>query len=220
MQALVHHHSQHIANLRLAQPVNSINAPIRFIFLGPPGAGKGTHAAILSANWQIPHLSTGDMLRQAIAKQTELGLQVQTYVDAGELVPDLLLLNLLEERLSQPDTERGWILDGFPRNLAQAEALEDLLHRFNQPYDLVVHFEVTHKIVIERISQYRHQGGSKEIIWKLLEIYQEQALPVLNFYQYRQNLYSVNGNLPIESVARILEVSLQPDGEDVENSML
>ncbi len=209
MQALARQNSKQTSHLQLVQPSTSIEVPRRLIFLGPPGAGKGTQAAILADQWQIPHISTGDMLRQAIAEKTAIGLQVQSYVNSGELVPDLLILYLLETRLSQPDTERGWILDGFPRNLAQAEVLEELLQRLNQPCDLVVHFEVTPQLLVERMLQRRRQDDTEEIIRKRLEIYQEQTLPVLNFYQQHQNLYPVNGNLAVESVARILQISLR-----------
>lgn len=214
MQALTRHHSKPISQLRLVQPSTSIEFPIRLIFLGPPGAGKGTQAAILANQWQIPHLSTGEMLRQAIAEETALGLQVQSFVEAGELVPDLLILYLLEERLGQLDTERGWILDGFPRNLAQAEALEELLQRLNQSCDLVVHFEVSSQRLMERMLQRRRADDQEDIIHKRLTIYQEQTLPVLNFYQHQHRLYPVNGNLPVESVTQILQVSFQPHPDD------
>lgn len=214
MQALTRHHSKSISQLRLVQPTASIEFPIRLIFLGPPGAGKGTQAAILANQWQIPHISTGDILRRAIAEETVLGLQVQSFVNAGELVPDLLILYLLEERLSQLNTERGWILDGFPRNLAQAEALEELLQRLNQSCDLVVHFEVSPQIVRERMLQRRRLDDQANIIQKRLAIYQEQTLPVLNFYQRQHCLYPINGNLPVESVTRILQLSLQSQSDE------
>ena len=101
----------------------------KLIFLGPPGAGKGTQAQILSSSYHIPHISTGDILRKAVKEQTPLGQKAQSYMDRGELVPDDLILDLIKERLSQPDTEKGWILDGFPRNVSQASFLEKTAER-------------------------------------------------------------------------------------------
>lgn len=92
----------------------------RLIFLGPPGAGKGTQAKTLAHNWNIPHISTGEILRQAMRERSALGIKAQDYVKRGELVPDGLVLDMVEERLSQPDSQSGWILDGFPRNVSQA----------------------------------------------------------------------------------------------------
>ena len=113
---------------------------MQLIFLGPPGAGKGTQAVSLSKRLNIPHISTGDILREAIAQQTSLGLQSATYLKAGELVPDVLIMSLIRERFSQPDVSKGWILDGFPRTLRQATALDDLLSILQQPYPKVVYF--------------------------------------------------------------------------------
>ena len=99
----------------------------KLIFLGPPGAGKGTQSNVIAEGFHIPHISTGDILRQAIAEQTPLGVKAKTYVDNGDLVPDDLILDLIKERLSQGDTQKGWILDGFPRNVTQADFLNGLL---------------------------------------------------------------------------------------------
>ena len=104
----------------------------QLIFLGPPGAGKGTQAETLASNWNIPHISTGEILRQAMREFSALGIKAQGYVERGELVPDRLVLDLVEERLSQPDTQSGWLLDGFPRNVSQAIFLDELLQKRNQ----------------------------------------------------------------------------------------
>ncbi len=104
----------------------------KLIFLGPPGAGKGTQGQVLAEFVNIPHISTGDILRSAIAKQTPLGIKAKNYVDNGNLVPDELILDLIEERLTQSDAQKGWILDGFPRNVAQADFLSSLLDKLNQ----------------------------------------------------------------------------------------
>ncbi len=125
---------------------------MRLIFLGPPGAGKGTQAKILASQWQIPHISTGDILREAIQGKTSLGIQAATYVEAGELVPDLLIMAIMRERFGREDVEKGWILDGFPRTLAQANALDQLLQIMRQPYGQVVYFEVPSDILVKRLS--------------------------------------------------------------------
>ncbi|MGH2413704.1 MAG: nucleoside monophosphate kinase, partial [Microcystaceae cyanobacterium] len=121
------------------------------IFLGPPGSGKGTQAQLLAEMLEIPHISTGEILRQAIAQQTSLGQKARSYVDRGELVPDELMLDLIRERLGQPDAQKGWILDGFPRNVAQASFLDRLLEELNQSSNYTVNLEVPDNIIIERL---------------------------------------------------------------------
>jgi adenylate kinase len=119
----------------------------RIVFLGPPGAGKGTQAAILSKQLGVPHLSTGDLLRAAVAAKTAVGLEAQTHMDAGRLVPDEVVLRILTERIAQPDAAAGFLLDGFPRNLAQAEALARIT-----PLDTVVAFDLPFPVLIDRLA--------------------------------------------------------------------
>ncbi|GAB4235726.1 MAG: adenylate kinase [Stanieria sp.] len=177
----------------------------RLIFLGPPGAGKGTQAQILSKLYQIPHISTGDILRQAVKEQTLLGQKAQSYMDRGELVPDELILDLIEERLSQPDTEKGWILDGFPRNVSQAAFLEKLLQKINLSADFVLNLEVPDEVLIERMLARGRKDDNKETISRRLEIYREQTAPVIDFYRQRKLLKVVNGDLNLESVTSLLK---------------
>lgn len=174
---------------------------MQLIFLGPPGAGKGTQAIALSQRLAVPHISTGDILRQAFARRTSLGLQAQSYVEAGELVPDTLILAMLRERLSKPDVSRGWILDGFPRTLNQAKALDELLTILSQPYPKVIYFEVTSGRLIDRLMQMNRPDDTASTIRRRLEIYDEQTTPLIDHYQRRLCLTTINANRPAAEVA-------------------
>ncbi|MCX8204202.1 MAG: adenylate kinase [Candidatus Nezhaarchaeota archaeon] len=125
---------------------------MRLIILGPPGAGKGTQAKLLSERLGIPHIATGDMLREAVEAKTELGKLAKQYMDKGELVPDWLVIKLIEERLQRADCHRGFILDGFPRTIRQAEALEDYLRKAEAKIDAAINLEVGEEEVVKRIS--------------------------------------------------------------------
>jgi adenylate kinase len=177
----------------------------RLIFLGPPGAGKGTQAKILSQLYHIPHISTGDILRQAVSERTMLGQKAQSYMERGELVPDELILDLIEERLNQPDTEKGWILDGFPRNVSQATFLEQLLQKLNLSADFVLNLEVPDEVLIERMLARGRKDDNKETISRRLEIYREQTAPVIDFYRQCNLLQVVNGNFTPENVTSLLK---------------
>ena len=125
---------------------------MRLVLLGPPGAGKGTQAERIAAKYDIPHLSTGEMLREAVAADTELGRRAKAIMDAGQLVPDDVMNRLVAERIAQPDAARGFVLDGFPRTLAQARALDDLLEQRGQRLDAVLEFAVDDDALVDRIS--------------------------------------------------------------------
>jgi adenylate kinase len=125
---------------------------VRVVFLGPPGAGKGTQADVLAAEAAVPHIATGDMLREAAAKGTPLGLAAKRYMDSGALVPDDVVIGLVGERLSLPDAERGWVLDGFPRTVAQAEALDTLLRERGTDIERVVFFDVPRAELLRRLT--------------------------------------------------------------------
>lgn len=128
---------------------------MRLIFLGPPGSGKGTQATKVSSEWHIPQISTGDILRDAVAQRTDLGAKARTYMDSGKLVPDDVMLELVDERLGQRDANGGFVLDGFPRTLAQAMGLEEIVERRDQIIDLVIFIDVDDGVVIERLSRRR-----------------------------------------------------------------
>jgi adenylate kinase len=132
---------------------------MRVVLLGPPGAGKGTQAARLARRWSVPQVSTGDMLREGVAKGTRLGLEARRYMDAGELVPDAVIIGMVRERLGQPDGRKGFVLDGFPRTAAQAEALDQLLDAEGTPLDRVVLVELSDEALAARLTGRRVCGS-------------------------------------------------------------
>ncbi|MBD2119741.1 adenylate kinase [Trichocoleus sp. FACHB-262] len=181
----------------------------RLIFLGPPGAGKGTQAQVLANLLNIPHISTGDILRDNVARQSDLGLKAQSYMDQGELVPDQLILDMIQARLSQEDTATGWILDGFPRNVAQAGFLDELLTKINSSYDRVISLEVPDEVLVERLLKRLRKDDTEEVIRHRLAVYHAQTAPLISFYRDRQQLVSVNGNQPMEAVADALQAAVK-----------
>ena len=182
----------------------------RLIFLGPPGAGKGTQAQVLANLLQIPHISTGDILRDNVARQTDLGQKAQSYMDQGELVPDQLILDMIQARLSQEDASSGWILDGFPRNVAQAVFLDELLTKMGLSYDRVISLEVPDEVLVERLLRRLRKDDTEEVIRHRLAVYHEQTAPLISFYRDRQQLVSVNGHQSMEAVTNALQAAVQP----------
>ncbi|MBE9032482.1 adenylate kinase [filamentous cyanobacterium LEGE 11480] len=182
----------------------------RLIFLGAPGAGKGTQAIALAAERQIAHISTGDILRQAVVASSEIGLQAKAYVDNGELVPDSLVIALIRDRLTKPDAHNGWILDGFPRNLSQAEALNVLLQSIEQACSTVIYFEVPQTILIQRMLDRGREDDNQATVQRRLEVYQEQTVPLINFYQKRGYLQLVDGGADVVTVASNLREAIGP----------
>lgn len=180
----------------------------RLIFLGPPGAGKGTQAQLLSQSYSIPHISTGDILRAAVQEQTLLGKKAQNYMDQGELVPDELILDLIKERLSQPDAKQGWILDGFPRNVSQAAFLDKLLAQLGLNADTVLNLEVPDEVLIERLLARKRKDDNEETIRRRLEVYHQDTVPVIDYYTNQGSLKAVNGNLAMEEVTKSLQASI------------
>jgi len=158
----------------------------RVIVMGPPGAGKGTQGEILAESWQVPRIAPGDIFRAEIKQGTELGLKVKSFSDSGRLVPDEVVIEVIESRLRQPDTQVGWILDGFPRTVAQAEALDALLAEINQPYDSVVNLDVPDQFLIARLLARAIEQGraddTEEVIKNRLEEYNAKTRPLLEFY--------------------------------------
>lgn len=183
---------------------------MRLVLLGAPGSGKGTQAARLRQHLQVPHISTGDLLRAEVAAGSRLGLEAKEVMARGELVSDAILLDMLEARFSRPDTRGGFILDGYPRNLAQADALDGLLTRIGQPMDHAVQLEVPAELLVERIAGRAKAEGraddSPESVRTRLQVYDEQTAPVIEFYRQHGQLTVVDGVGSLDEVfARIVE---------------
>jgi adenylate kinase len=159
----------------------------------------------LAEFWQIPHISTGDILRQAMKEQTPLGIKAQSYVDSGELVPDKLVQDLVQERLQQPDTKSGWILDGFPRKVTQATFLGELLEQIDQGGERVVNLDVPDEVVITRLLGRGRKDDSEEVIRRRLEVYRQETAPLIDYYGNSQKLLTVNGNQSQEEVTNAIK---------------
>jgi adenylate kinase len=192
---------------------------MQLIFMGPPGAGKGTQAQILAALWKIPHISTGDILRACVVAKTALGLQAKAYMDAGELVPDQLLMDIIQERMNQPDANAGWILDGFPRTVAQAAFFDTLLcdvsgagGKSGKDCDIrAVNLDVPDNILVTRLLSRGRQDDNEETIRRRLQVYREQTEPLIEFYSVREQLVAVDGDRDTELVTAELHQALSGD---------
>jgi adenylate kinase len=183
---------------------------MRLVLLGAPGSGKGTQAGRLKTHLQVPHISTGDLLRAEVAAGSALGQQAKAVLARGDLVSDDILLGMLEARFSRDDTRNGFILDGYPRNLAQAAALDGLLVRIGQPMDVALQLEVDNELIIERLAGRAREEGraddNPESVRKRLAIYDEQTAPVIDFYRQHGQLSVVDGVGTLDEVfERILE---------------
>jgi len=184
---------------------------MRIVLLGPPGSGKGTQAAMLVEQLKVPHISTGALLRNAAKRGTELGLRAKSITDKGELVPDNIMSDMIEERLSRADVAKGFILDGYPRNVAQAKALDTMLERLNMPADEAIHIDIDPEQVIGRIAKRAEEEGraddTVETVRNRIRVYEEQTAPVADYYAERGLLTRVWGDGSKEEVLqRILSV--------------
>ena len=185
--------------------------------MGPPGAGKGTQAQLLAALWKIPHISTGDILRACVVAKTPLGEKAKAYMDAGELVPDQLLMDIVQERMNQPDASAGWILDGFPRTVPQAAFFDTLLcdvggGKSGKDCALrAVNLDVPDNILVTRLLSRGRQDDNEQIIRRRLQVYREQTEPLIEFYKDRQQLVAVDGDRSMEEVMAQLQQALSVD---------
>ena len=193
--------------------------------LGAPGAGKGTQAAKLVEEFATPHISTGDILRAAVKNQTELGKKAKGYMDAGDLVPDSLIIDLMDERLREPDCEKGFILDGFPRTTAQAVALDDMLVRLERPLDAALLVDVDPEVIIKRLTErrcckecgyigtaadatcpkcggemYQRDDDNETTVRNRLDVYAKSTSPLIDYYKGKGLLKSVDGDRPVDTV--------------------
>nr|WP_206037670.1 adenylate kinase [Rhodococcus sp. HNM0569] len=151
--------------------------------LGPPGAGKGTQAALLSEHFGVPHISTGDLFRANIGQKTALGLEAKSYMDAGELVPAEITNKMVKERLAEPDATNGFLLDGFPRSVGQAQALESILRDLGTSLDAVVSFSVDEDVVVERMLARGREDDKEDVIRNRLRVYRDETAPLLDYYK-------------------------------------
>ena len=198
---------------------------MKIVLLGAPGAGKGTQAAKLVEEFATPHISTGDILRAAVKNQTELGKKAKGYMDAGDLVPDSLIIDLMDERLREPDCEKGFILDGFPRTTAQAVALDDMLVRLERPLDAALLVDVDPEVIIKRLTErrcckecgyigtaadatcpkcggemYQRDDDNETTVRNRLDVYAKSTSPLIDYYKGKGLLKSVDGDRPVDTV--------------------
>ena len=184
---------------------------MRIVILGPPGSGKGTQAAMLVDELGVPHISTGALLRNAAERGTELGLQAKAITDKGELVPDDIMSDMIEERLSRDDVANGFILDGYPRTVTQAKSLDVMLERLEKPVQEALHIDVDPELIIKRIAKRAKEEGRSDdtvaTVRNRMRVYAEQTAPVADYYEEQGLLTRVlgDGNKD-EILQRILSV--------------
>lgn len=180
---------------------------MRLVFIGPPGAGKGTQAERIVAAYRLAHLSTGDMLRAARDAKTEVGVKADRYMSAGQLVPDEIILGVIGDRLTQPDCRGGYLLDGFPRTIGQAEALDEMLSEQGTPLDVVLELRVPDEELFRRLAGRGRADDKPEVIRQRLVAYAEQTSPLLEYYAKRGLLQTIDGLGSVEDIfARIRRV--------------
>ena len=186
---------------------------MNILLLGPQGSGKGTQAKRISEEYGIPHIATGDMLRAAMAAGTELGRKVKPIYDTGQLVPDDLMIELIRERLAQDDTENGFVLDGFPRNMAQAEALDPMLREIGKELTVVFVLQLPDEVCIERLTKRAQLEGrvddTPEAIAKRLELYHRETEPLIEWYRIRSNVVTIHADRSVNEVFGEIQQALE-----------
>ncbi len=176
---------------------------VRLVLVGPPGAGKGTQAERLADELDVPHISTGDLFRANLLQETPLGLEAKRYMDAGDLVPDTVTVEMVRDRLTHDDATKGFILDGFPRTIMQAEALAELLTERGEAIDAIVAFEVPEDELVARLLGRGRADDTEQVIRNRQQVYRDETTPLLEFYGDR--LVSVDAVGTVEEItARVL----------------
>jgi adenylate kinase len=186
---------------------------MNLLVLGPQGAGKGTQGKRIASDYGIPHIATGDMFRAAIAARTPLGVEVEPILATGELVPDELTVALIRERLGEPDAVAGFVLDGFPRNLAQAEALDAMLAGIGRELDAILFFDLPDDVATERLlkraTQESRPDDTPEVIAERLRTYHQQTEPIVEHYRVTGRLVPLHADRPIEKVWAEIQDALE-----------
>lgn len=187
------------------------NNSIRVILMGPPGAGKGTQGEILASLWNVPRIAPGDIFRAEIKANSPLGIQVKAFSDSGTLVPDAVVIEVMRSRLIQPDTAVGWILDGFPRTVFQAQSLDILLDDISQIYDYVINLEVPDEILVDRLKIRAERDGrvddSEDVIKNRLQEYYAKTKPLMDFYG--QKVIVIDGTPTLDEVTKNIQHMLR-----------
>lgn len=178
---------------------------MHIILFGPPGVGKGTQAEKLSNEFNVPQVSTGDMLRKAVSEVTDLGIKAKKYMDNGELVPDDIVLSIVERRIQEDDCKNGFIFDGFPRTIPQAEKLTSIVLNFNIPKFKCIEISVPDDQILERLKMRGRADDILITIKKRLVVYQNQTYPVKEFYKKLNRFYKIDGNKSIDEVYQNLK---------------
>jgi len=185
----------------------------RLIFMGPPGAGKGTQAKIICENYKIPQISTGEILRASIQKGTEMGLQAKKFMDAGDLVPDEVVIGIIKERLAEADCKGGFLLDGFPRTIEQAKALDVLLKSMNLQLDAVINISVPDEELLNRLLERAKIEGrsddNEETIKNRLNNYNQKTFPLIEYYRKAGILKEINGVGSVEQITALIKEGLK-----------
>lgn len=177
---------------------------LKIVLLGAPGSGKGTQSEKLVKEFGVPQIATGDLLRSAVANQTELGKKAKVAMDAGDLVSDDIVVGMIRERLNEPDAADGFILDGFPRSLAQAEALDELLNTLDRPLQGVIHIKVDNEEIVQRLMARGRADDNEDTIRNRLKVFEEQTQPLVAYYDDKGLLSAVAGVGDVDEIyARI-----------------
>ena len=189
-----------------------LSVPLDLVLLGPPGSGKGTQASRLAAKYGIPAIATGDILRAQVEAGTPLGVQVKAYLDRGELAPDSLVIDIIRHRLADPDTLRGFILDGFPRTVRQAEALDVLLIELERPLDAVLYLDVDRQALLDRLGHRaeidQRSDDRPDVIAHRIDVFLDQTAPLIDYYRQQSKLRLIDGTQSPEQVAAAIDAEV------------